>query len=58
MTRRRSNFAAAIRERRRAVRTYEASRDLLDYGRVADAFRAESVAARAYFFTRGIQCKN
>ena len=55
---RRDEYARAIRERRAAVRAYEASRDLLDYGRVADAFRAESVAARVYWFSRSLTCRN
>jgi hypothetical protein len=55
---RRDIYAAAIRERRAAVRAFEASRDLLDYGRVSDAFLAESVAARVYWFTRRLPCRN
>lgn len=55
---RRAEYAAAIRERRAAVRAFEASRDLLDYGRVSDAFRAERVAWSIYWFTRSLTCRN
>lgn len=54
---RRDEYAAAIRERRAAVRAYEASRDLLDYGRVAEAFRAEGAAWAIYWFLRSLTCK-
>lgn len=52
---RRDIYAAAIRERRRI---YEASRDLLDYGRVSDAFRAEAAAWAVYWFARRLSCRN